>query len=125
MRTAPISGERVFSFPFVAGVAYVASPIPSLVCLEVVEALRPAFWQWPSVTVMRIKAVVYVAVKAVPAVKPGASSNKYPAGKPIGPIVSVWSTVIRGIIEIPVRTHGSRSYVYADGHLSSPQRCTA
>ncbi len=125
MRTTPISGERVFSPGVMASVAYVASPISRLVSLEVVEALRPAPRQRSNVTVMRIKAVVDMAVKAVRAVKPGASSKKYPANEPIGPIVAVRSTVIWFIVEIPVRAHGSRSDVYADGNLSSPHSCTA
>jgi hypothetical protein len=124
MRTTPISGEGVFSLPFMGSVAYVASPIPRLVCLEVVEALRPAIWQRSSVTVMRIKAVVDMAEKAARAVKPWASSKKHTANKPIGPIVAVRSTVIWGIVEVPVRTHRSRSDVYADGNLGSRQRCT-
>lgn len=95
MRTAPISGEGVFSLRFMAGLPYVASPIPRLVSLEVVEALCPALRQRSNVTVMRIKPVVDMAEKAVRAVKPGASSKKHPANKPIGPIVAVRSTVIR------------------------------
>jgi hypothetical protein len=125
MRTTPISGEGVFSFPFVGSVAYVASPIPRLVCLEVVKALRPALRQRSSVTVMRIKAVVDMAVKAVMAVKPGASSNKHPASKPIGSVVAVRNTVIWRIVEVPIRTHGSRPDVYADGNLGWRQGCTA
>jgi hypothetical protein len=125
MRSTPISGERVFSLPFMASVAYVASPIPRFVCLEVVEALRPALRQRSTVTVMRIKAVVDMAEKAVRAMKPGASSKKHPVNKPIGPIIAVSSTVIWGIVEVPVRAHGSRSDVYADGNLGWRYRCTA
>jgi hypothetical protein len=125
MPTSPISGERVFCPGFMASVAYVASPIPRLVSLEVVEALRPAPRQRSNVTVMRIKAVVDMAVKAVRAVEPRACSKKHPANKPIGPVVAVWSTVIWFIVEITIRTHGSRSDVYADGNLSSPHWCTA
>jgi hypothetical protein len=125
MRTTPISGERVFSLPFMASVAYVASPIPCLVCLEVVEALSPALRHRSSVTVMRIKSVVDMAEKPVRAVKPGASSKKHPANKPIGPIIAVRSTIIWGIVEVSVRAHGSRSDVYADGNLGWRHRCTA
>ena len=117
MRTTPISGEGVFSLAFVASVAYVASPIPRLICLEVVEAPRPTLRQRSNVTVMRIKAVVDMAEKAARSVKPGASSNKQPANKPIGPVITVRSTVIWGIVEVPVRAHGSRSDVYADRDL--------
>ncbi len=125
MATTPISGEGVFSLRFMASVAYVASPIPRLVSLEVVEALRPALGQRPNVTVMRIKAVVDMAEKTVTAVKPGASSEKHPANKPVRPIVAVRSTVIRFIVEVPVRAHGSRSDIYADRNLGLRHRCTA
>ncbi len=123
MRTTPISRESVFSLPFMASIAYVASPIPRLVSLEVVEALRPPLRQRTNVTVMWIKAVVDMSEKAVTAVKPGASSKKHPANKPIGPIVAVGSTVIWGIVEVPVGTHGSHSDVNADGNLGSRHRC--
>jgi hypothetical protein len=125
MPTTPISGEGVFTLRFMASIAYVASSIPRLVSLEVVEALRPPLRHRSSVTVMRIIAVVDMAVKAVRAVKPGASSKKHPANKPIGAIVAVGSTVIRGIIEVPVRTHGGHADVYADCNLSSRHRCAA
>jgi hypothetical protein len=125
MPTTPISGQGVFTLRFMACIAYVASPIPRLVSLEVVKALRPALGHRSSVTVMRIIAVVDMAVKAVRAMKPGTSSKKHPANKPIGPIVAVRSTVIWGIVEIPVRTHRSHSDVYADGNLGSRHRCTA
>jgi hypothetical protein len=108
-----------------AGVAYVASPIPRLVRLKMVEALRPALRHWSNVTVMRIKAVVDMAIKAAMAVKPGACSNKHPSNKPIGPIIAVRSTVIWGIVEVSVRAHGGRSDVYADGNLGWRHRCTA
>ena len=120
-----ISGEGVFSSPFMASIAYVASPVPRLVSLEVVEALRTAPRQRSSVTVMRIIAVVDMAEKAVRAVKPGASSQKHSANKPIGPIVAVCSAVIWGIVVVPVRTHGSHSDVYTDGNLGWRHGCTA
>ena len=124
-RTAPVSGEGVFSLRFMASLAYVASPIPRLVSLEVVEALRPALRHRSSVTVMRIKAVVYVAIKTVMAVKPWASSKKHPASKPIGAIVAVGSTVIWRIVEVSVRTHGSGPDVYANFNLGWRHGCTA
>ncbi len=96
----------MFSVPFMASGTYVASPIPCLICLEVVEALRSALRQRSVVTMMRIKAVVDMAVKAVRAVKPWARSNKHPTDKPIGPIIAVRSTVVWGIVEVPVRAHG-------------------
>ena len=118
MATTPISGERVLTLRFMASVAYVASPISRLVSLEVVEALRPALRPRSSVTVTRIKPVIDMSVKAVRAVKPRACSKKYPAHKPIRPVVAVRSTVIGLIVEVSVRTHGSGADVYANGNLS-------
>jgi hypothetical protein len=125
MAPAPISGERVLSLSFMASFAYVASPISRLVCLEVVKALRPALRDRSSVTVMRIKPVIDMSVKAAGAVKPRTCSKKHPTNKPIRPVVAVRSTVIWGIVEISVRTHGSRSDVYPNGNLSLSHRCTA
>ncbi len=125
MATTPISGERVLSLPFMASLAYIASPISRLVCLEVVEALRPALRHRSSVTVMRIEPVIDMSVKAARAVKPRTCSKKQPANKPIRPVVAVRSTVIWGIVEVSVRTHGSWSDVYANGNLSLRHRCRA
>jgi len=125
MSTTAISGERVLTLRFMASVAYVASPISRLISLEVVEALRPALGQRSSVTVMRIKPVIDMSVKAVRAVKPRTCSKKHPANKPIRPVVAVRSTVIWGIVEVSIRTYGSRSNVYADGNLPLRNRCRA
>jgi len=125
MPATSISRERVLSSRFMASVAYVSSSISRLVGLKVVEALRPALRHRSNVTVVRIKAVVDMAEEAVRAVKPGASSNKQPASKPIGPVVTVRSTVVGGIVEVSVRAHGSQSDVYADGNLGWRRRYTA
>jgi hypothetical protein len=125
MATTPISGERVLSLPFMASVAYVAAPISRLVGLEMVEALRPALRHWSGVAVMRIKPVVNMSVKAVRAVKPRTGAQKHSAHKPIGPVVAVRGTVIRGIVEVSVRTHGSYSDVYANRNLSLCHGCAA
>ena len=125
MPAAMISRQRVFPGPIMSSGAYVASPVPRLVSLEVIEALRSALRQRSNVTVMRIKAVVDMAIKAVRSMKPWPSSNKHSANKPIGPIVTVGSTVIWGVVEVPVRAYGSHSNVYADGNLGLRRRCTA
>jgi hypothetical protein len=125
MATTPIPGERVLTLRFMASVAYVASPISRLVCLEVVEALRPALRPRSRVTVMRIKPVIHMSVKAVRAVKPRACSKKHPANKPIRPVVAVRSTVIGLIVEVSVGTHGSGADVYANGNLSWRHRYRA
>lgn len=125
MTTTPVSWERVLSRPFMAGVAYIAAPISRLVRLEVVEALGPALRHRSRVTVMRIKTVINMSVKAVRAMKPRTCSKKHPAHKPVGPIVAVRSTVIRGIVEVSIRTHGSWPDVYTNRNLRLRHRCKA
>ena len=121
MVKATSTGEGVFASTFVAGVAYVALPIPRLVGVEVVKALLPAPRQRPIVAVPRVKAVVDVAPKATMAVKPGTSSKKYSARKPVGPVVAVGSTVIGRIVEVPVGAHWLHSNADTDGNLGLPQ----
>jgi hypothetical protein len=77
--TTPISGQSVFGAPFMTTVAYMALSISRLICVEVVEPLSAMFRQRSNVAVVRIVAVVDVAVKTVMAVEPRTCSNKHPA----------------------------------------------
>jgi hypothetical protein len=113
----------VFCATIVARVAYVASTIPRLVGVEMVEPLLSAPRHRTAVTVMRVIAVVDVAVEAAPAVEPGASSKKHPADKPVGAIVAVGRAVVRSIVEVPIGADGRHSNV--DGNLGWPQGSTA
>jgi hypothetical protein len=65
---------------------------------------------------MRIVTVIDVAVEAVRAMEPGASSYEDAAIEPVRPIVAIRSTGIRGVIKIPVRANRRDSNV--DGNLS-------
>jgi hypothetical protein len=121
--TTSKSRQAVFTATIMARISYMTLPIASLVCVEVVELPLPAPRQRPNVTVMRIVAVVDVAVKAVRAVKPGASSNKYPSSKPVGPIVAVGSTIIGSIVEVPIGAYRRHSNV--DGNLAWRHWCRA
>jgi sulfite exporter TauE/SafE len=109
------TGQAVFGATIMASVAYVTLPIPRLVCVKVVERRFSAPRQRSNVAVMRIIAVVDVAVEAVRAVKPRASADKHPASEPIGSIVAVGSTVIGRIVEVPIGAHRGHSNV--DGNL--------
>jgi hypothetical protein len=59
-----------------AGSAFMALAIPCLVSVEVVELLLATLRQRSIVSVVRVKAVVYVAVKAMRTMKPGTGSNE-------------------------------------------------
>jgi hypothetical protein len=79
----------MFTPRVVAGIAYVALTVARFVALEVVERLRPAFRHRSSVTMLRIVAVVDVAVKAARTMKPWTGSDEQPASKPVRTIVAV------------------------------------
>jgi hypothetical protein len=112
-----IAGKCVFTAAIVSGIAYVALPIPRLVGVEMVEPLFPALRQWAVVSVVRIKAVVDVAIEAARSMKPGAGSDKYPAKKPVGPVVAVGSAVVRCVIEVPIRAYRRHTNIDTDGDL--------
>ena len=116
MGTTPISREGVFTATFMGSVGYVATPIPRLICLEVVEALRSATRQRANVSVMRIEAVVDMADKAVRSMEPGASSNKHAANKPVRTVVAIGRTVVRSIVKVSIGTDWRNSNV--NGNLS-------
>ena len=121
--TTPISGKGMLSTSVMAGMAYVAFPVPRLISLEVVEALRPVPWQRSVVPVPRVKAVIYVAIEAAVAVEPGAGSNKQPADKPVGPVVAIGRAVVGSVVEVAIRANRGDSNV--DGDLGWTQGCTA
>src|SRR5580700_10899499 len=120
---AVISGQGMFAGAVMGSSAYVALRIMRLVSLEVVELLASARRQRSMIPVMRIVAVVDVAIKAVGAVEPGAGSEEHPAHKPIRPIVAVGRAIIRSIVEVPVGAHRRHSNV--DGNLGRRQGCAA
>jgi hypothetical protein len=102
-----------------AGVAYVASAVACFVAVEVVKSLLTASGQRSTVTVMGVKAVVDVAVKAARAVKPGTSSKKHAAYKPVGAVVAIRRAIIGSIVEVPIRANRRHSNV--DCNLGRPQ----
>jgi hypothetical protein len=113
---ATLKSRTVFTSPIMACVAYVTLPIPRFVRMKVAERLFSALRHRSCVTVMRIVAVIDVAVEAARTMEPWAGSNEKTANEPIRPIVAIRSTVIRGIVEIPIRSHRRRPN--ANGNLS-------
>jgi hypothetical protein len=114
---APISGKGTFVARIMARVACVASSIPRLIAVEVVERLFSAAGHGPTVAVMRIVAVINMAVESARAVEPRTGSNKYSTLIPVGPIVAVGRTIVRSIVEVSVGAPGRRPNVHANGNL--------
>ena len=91
------------------------------VWVKTVEGVFAAFRNWPGVSMMRIVAVVYVAIEAWMAVKPRPCSDKDTAIEPIRPVVAIRGTRIRSVIEIAIRTY--RRDTDAHPYLSRCNRC--
>jgi hypothetical protein len=114
---SPIAGKSVLTAAIVPGIAHVASPVPRLVSLEMVESLRSASRQRSIVSVVRIKAVVHVTIKAARSVKPWAGSDKYSTDEPVWAVVAIGSAIVRSVIEIPVGAYRRHTNVDTDGDL--------
>jgi len=109
-----VAGEGVFSATFVGRIAYMALPIPRFICVEMVETRFAATGQRTAVTLTGVKAVVDVAVEAVPAVEPGAGSDEDSAKEPVGPVIAVRGAVVGSVVEVAVGANGSHSNVDGD-----------
>jgi hypothetical protein len=112
---ASLSSGTVFAAPIMASVAYVATPVPRLVGVEIVVRLFPACRVWSPVAVTRIEVVVDMAIKPTRAMEPGAGPDEQPANKPIRPIVAISCAIIWSIVIIAIRAHRRRPDV--DGYL--------
>jgi hypothetical protein len=71
-----LSSGAVFAPTLMARIPNMTLSIASLIRMEVIERLLPARWHRSTVTVMRIIAIVNVAVKATAAMKPWSSSDE-------------------------------------------------
>jgi hypothetical protein len=107
--------ERVFSGGVVVRCFdHVAVAVTGLIPLEMVECLRATGRQRASVSVMRIEAIIHVAMETCRAVEPRSCSNKYAVNKPIWPVVPIRSAGIRRVVEISIGADRSRSDLYSN-----------
>jgi hypothetical protein len=118
-----LSSGAVFAGAVMARVAYMALSISRFVCVEVVERLLPARRHRPSITMMRVVAIVYMAIKAVRTVKPRAGTDEHPTTVPIRPIIPVGGTVIRSVVVISVGTYRFNTNVDTDLSLCFGSDC--
>jgi len=105
----------------VAGVPCVASPIPRLVAVEVIELPLTAFGHRPVIAMMRVIAVVHMAIEPFVAAIPWPCSKEDPAGKPVRSVIAVGGTLIGFIVEVPVWAF--RCHANADTNLRASLRC--
>jgi hypothetical protein len=101
---------------------YVAVPVVHFISLELLRGSPLRCWLianlglWAVISVLRVKAVIHLALKVVGAMKPRTRANEGAGIKPLRTKVSVGSTVIRGVVIVTVGTIGGGSYI--DGDLS-------
>lgn len=107
--------RRVLAAAFMARIAGLAVPIVSRTCVEAIERLLPPRRNGPVIPMMRIIALVNVAIKSARAVKPWPSSYEYPAREPIRSIVAIGRTIIGRIVKVAIRAHWRHTDV--DGNL--------
>jgi hypothetical protein len=120
--TAPISRQRMFAARIMARIANVASSVPRLVAVEVIERLRPTLGKRSVVSVVRVKPVVDMPVETPGSMEPRPRSDEQPAHKPVRPIVAIGCAVIRWVVEIPIRTNRRRPNIDADRNLGRCMR---
>lgn len=113
------TGKGTLSTCLMARIPDVTLSIARLIAMEVVKRRLAALRHWTAVAVMRVKAVVYMAEKAMMAVEPWTSSNEYAAVKPVGPIVAVGRAVIGSIVKVSIGAAWFNANI--DGDLGRPQ----
>jgi hypothetical protein len=100
----------------------VATPVAHFISVETVNVIDVPHWvtaisvlgERAPITVSGIEAVIGMAVKVRWAVKPRAGAYEHPAAEPLGTIVAIRCTGIRGVVIIAVRADRLSSDVDAD-----------
>jgi hypothetical protein len=96
---------------------HVAATVTGFISLEMIKCLRTTSGQRALVSMMRIEAVIHVAMETRRAVKPRSGSDKYAVNKKIRSVVSIRSTAIWRVIEIPIWTDGRNPDIHAYSDL--------
>jgi len=119
-------GDRLRQMFLAFAADCVAAAIPHFISLEMgnlVEAfsrLGPVanVGHRAFVAVVRMKAIIHMALEVVRAVKPLARANEDAAVKPFRAVVAVGRAGIRSVVVIPVGAYRGGSQVYANADLS-------
>jgi len=111
------AGQRVLTAAVMRRLTHMSTAVAGLVGAKVIEACGAARGERTMVAVMRVEAIVYVAVKAMRAVEPGTGSEEDAADKPVGTIVAVGSAVVGSVVKVAVGTNGRSADIDTDGYL--------
>jgi hypothetical protein len=99
------AGQRMLVLRPMRRLADMPAPIPSLIALEVVERLCPTPRQRPMISMMRVIAVIDMAVEAARPMEPGPRSKKHAAYEPVRPVIPIGRAVIWSVVKVPVRAN--------------------
>jgi len=100
-----VARQRMLSASAVVRRSYdVSMPIVGFIRLEVVELLRTPSRDRPVIPMARVIPVVDMPMEPIMPMEPRSSTDKQTTRKPIRPIVPIWRTIIRRIVEVPIRT---------------------
>jgi hypothetical protein len=105
----------VFAAAVMTGGSNVPKAISGFVGVKVGERTFPSIGNGARITVVRIKAIVYVSVEAARSTKPWSHSNKSAANEPVGTVIPVGGTAVRGIVKVAIGT--VRGQIDASGDL--------
>src|SRR5580658_10020077 len=109
---------RMLAACIMVGVPDMASSIARFVPAESVEGVLATGWQGTAIAVMRIVAIVYVAIETVGSVEPGSGTDEDAAVESIRSVVAIGRAVIRRVVEIAIGTVRLGTNVDADADLS-------
>jgi hypothetical protein len=79
------------------------------------EGLVSMFGKWTMIAAVWIKSVINIAVEVVGAMEPGTGSDEDASREPLRSVISVWSAVVWGKVEIAIRAN--RRWSDIDGDL--------
>ena len=111
---ALLSFGLVLAMPFAH---CVAATVTHFVSAEVIERLVSTFGMRTGIAMVRIEAVINMAVKFAWTVEPWAGSDENAAVEPLRSVVSVWRAVVRCDVIVTVRAR--RLWSDIDGDLSA------
>ena len=86
--------------------------VSMIVAMEL--AVFAAVWQRAMISMMRIVAVIYVTMPARTTVVPRTRSDEDAIIEPLGPVVTIRSAIVRGIIKVSIGTNRGRSHIDAE-----------
>jgi hypothetical protein len=106
-----------FSTAVMAGVANVASAIARFIRVEVRECVLATCGNRPVISIVRIPAIIYVAIKAARTMEPRSGADEQTVYEPVWPVIAIRGAIVRRVIEVPIRANWRRAEIYADADL--------